>query len=188
MNILISMDEIIGRNLRNVRQMRGISQRQLGIKSGVSNATISLIENHKTTPSVGVLKKILSAIPMSVSEFFTLEFKPTRQCFFRHDELVEVGSSGLSFLQVGKDLKNHRLQIFIERYPPGSDTGAEHLCHEGEEGGVIVEGFVEATIGSETKKLSRGDAFYFDSQTPHRFRNTGRADCVLISARTPPSF
>ena len=182
------MDHLIARNLRSIRQMRGISQRQLGIKSGVSNATISLIENNKTTPSIGVLKKILSAIPMSVSEFFTLDFKPTSQCFYRHDELIEVGAAGLSLLQVGRDLKNQNLQIFIERYPPGSDTGAEHLCHEGEEGGVIIEGFVEATIGSETKNLREGDAFHFDSKTPHRFRNTGRVDCVLISARTPPTF
>ena len=182
------MNENIGRNLRFVREERGISQRQLGIKSGVSNATISLIENNRTTPSIGVLKKILSALPMSISEFFTLEFQPGRQCFFRNDELTEVGAAGLSLLQVGRDLKNHRLQIFIERYPPGADTGAQHLSHDGEEGGVVVEGFVEATIGSDTKKLMRGDAFHFDSNTPHRFRNTGSSDCVLISARTPPTF
>lgn len=182
------MDKIIGRNLRSIRQMQGISQRQLGIKSGVSNATISLIENNKTMPSIGILKKILSAIPITVSEFFMLDFEPSRQCFFRHDKLIQVGVAGLSFLQVGRDLKNQNLQILIERYPPGSDTGTEHLCHEGEEGGVIIEGVIESTIGSETKNLKKGDAFQFDSKTPHRFRNTGRVDCVLISARTPPTF
>ena len=125
---------------------------------------------------------------MSVSEFFTLDFEASKQCFYRNDELVEVGAAGISFLQVGRNLGDRKLQIMIERYPPGADTGPECLRHEGEEGGIIIEGFVEATIGSETKNLRQGDAFQFDSQTPHRFRNTGSADCVLISARTPPTF
>lgn len=181
------MDDI-GDRLRVIRELRGISQRQLGIKSGVSNAMISLIENNRSMPSIAVLKKILAAIPMTVSDFFTFETEDTAQVFFEMDEMVEVGSGGISYLQVGHDLHDRKLQLFIERYPPGTGTGSESLCHEGEEAGVIIEGFIEATIGAESKKLRKGDAFHFDSQTPHRFQNTGKVDCVLISARTPPSF
>jgi mannose-6-phosphate isomerase-like protein (cupin superfamily) len=36
--------------------------------------------------------------------------------------------------------------------------------------------------------LGAGDAYYFSSATPHRFRNVGREVCEIISASTPPTF
>jgi transcriptional regulator with XRE-family HTH domain len=50
----------IGVRLRQVRLANGLSQRALAKKTGVSNATISLIESNKLNPSVSVLKRILA--------------------------------------------------------------------------------------------------------------------------------
>ena len=36
--------------------------------------------------------------------------------------------------------------------------------------------------------LGPGDAYYFESKTPHRFRNVGKTEAILVSANTPPSF
>ena len=36
--------------------------------------------------------------------------------------------------------------------------------------------------------LGPGDAFYFDSRRPHRFRNIGKGKAQAISVNTPPSF
>ena len=46
------------------RELHGISQRELAKRAGVSNATISLIEQNRASPSVGSLKKVLDGIPM----------------------------------------------------------------------------------------------------------------------------
>jgi mannose-6-phosphate isomerase-like protein (cupin superfamily) len=62
------------------------------------------------------------------------------------------------------------------------------LTHRGEEGGVVVRGSIEVTVGTETRVLGPGEAFYFASNLPHRFRNTGREPCELVSCGTPPSF
>jgi mannose-6-phosphate isomerase-like protein (cupin superfamily) len=43
-------------------------------------------------------------------------------------------------------------------------------------------------VGEETAVLKAGDAYYFKSSQPHRFRNTGVEPCELITACTPPSF
>ena len=40
----------------------------------------------------------------------------------------------------------------------------------------------------ETRVLNPGDAYYFTSAIPHRFRNTGSEACEIISASTPPTF
>ena len=75
-----------------------------------------------------------------------------------------------------------------EVYPPGADTGPEVLSHEAEEAGVIVQGQIELSVGDKTAVLQAGDGYLFDSRQPHRFRNIGSEECVIISACTPPSF
>lgn len=71
---------------------------------------------------------------------------------------------------------------------PGADTGAEMLQHEGEEAGVVVSGQVELTVGEKSRILTAGEGYYFDSQSPHRFRNLGDEEAVIVSANTPASF
>ena len=98
-------------------------------------------------------------------------------------------SSGpISYLQVGSDLGNSQLQILYERYQPGADTGQSMLSHDAEEGGIVLKGRLEVTVGEQVQTLSAGDAYRFNSKLPHRFRNTGNEECVIVSACTPPSF
>jgi len=182
------MDDAIGRRLRKLRSRAQCSQRQLARAAGVSNAMISLIETGRSNPSLGLLKRILDAIPISMAEFFAIDVEQRRQWHFRRDELTEIGGGNISFLQVGAHLRPDGLQVLQERYGPGADTGSAMLSHEGEEGGIVVSGKLEVTVGDETRVLGPGDAYRFDSRIPHRFRNIGKSDCVLVSACTPPSF
>ena len=178
----------LGLNLKALRTRQGLSQRRLARNSGVSNATISLIEHGRTDPSMGLLKRILDAMGVSFAEFFSSASRHTNQYFFTRNELSEIGSGPISYLQVGADLSESNLQIIYERYQPGADTGQTMLSHEAEEGGIIVNGRLEITVADRVRTLSAGDAYRFNSRLPHRFRNTGNEDCLLVSACTPPSF
>lgn len=180
--------EEIGRRLKRLRTRRNLSQRQLARHSGVSNATVSLIENGRTDPSMGLLKRLLETLGVSFAEFFATDPEIADKCFFTKDELSEIAGGPISYLQVGSDLSNSQLQILLERYQPGADTGQSMLSHDAEEGGVILEGRLEVTVGDRVQTLSAGDAYLFNSRLPHRFRNTGSQECVVVSACTPPSF
>ena len=180
--------ENLGQKLKNLRARHGLSQRKLAALSGVSNATISLIEHGRTDPSMGMLKRILDAMGVSFSEFFSAEQRGAEKCFFSRDDLTEIGSGPISFRQVGSDLSDHQLQLMYERYSPGADTGQSMLSHAAEEAGIVLSGHLEVTVGEQVSVLHPGDAYLFNSRLPHRFRNTGKEDCVLVSACTPPSF
>ena len=80
----------IGTRLKSARLMRRLSQRELARKSGVTNGLISQIEQNHSSPSVSTLKRILDAIPMSLTDFFTEESQGDAQVFFRADELHEL--------------------------------------------------------------------------------------------------
>lgn len=176
----------VGVRLRAVRESRGLSQRELARRAGVTNGTISLIEQNKNSPSVASLKKVLDGIPMSLAEFFALDMPPREQIFFQASELVELTKGKVSFRQVGGDLRGRNLQILHERYAPGADTGKSMLRHESEEGGIVLRGLIEITVSDQRRILGPGDAYYFDSRLPHRFRNVGEQECEIISACTPP--
>jgi len=178
----------VGERLRELRERAGLSQRALAARADVTNGMISLIEKNRSSPSVGTLKKILDAFPMSLAEFFAPGRPERPTVFFRAEELVEIGGGAISYRQVGASLQGKALQLLHERLQPGADTGEAMLRHEGEEGGVVVRGEVELTVGTTARRLRAGDAYAFPSLIPHRFRNLGRETCEIVSACTPPSF
>lgn len=178
----------VGIRLRFIRMQKGISQRELARRAGVTNATVSLIESNRMNPSVGALKRVLDGIPIGLSEFFALSPAQTDKWFWRADEMVEIGRGPISFLQIGGNLIERKLQILKEHYEPGADTGRIMLSHKGEEGGIIIRGRLEVTVDKQCRALSAGEAYFFDSRLPHRFRNVGDSPCELVSACTPPTF
>jgi mannose-6-phosphate isomerase-like protein (cupin superfamily) len=123
---------------------------------------------------------------MSMAEFFTLDEASAPQMFFGAEELVELGNEAVSRRLVAAQRSGRQLSILHERYAAGAATGDEMLAHRGEEGGLVIRGRIELTVGGSSRVLGPGDAYYFASQLPHRFRNVGREVCEIVSCVTPP--
>jgi transcriptional regulator with XRE-family HTH domain len=181
--------EDIGARLKLVREIYGFTQRELARRAGVTNGAISLIEQNRVSPSISSLKKILDGIPLSLADFFTLNFAPSGELFFAAEELTEIAfGENISLRMVGRHARDRKLQMLFETYQPGADTGAAMLRHQGEECGIIIAGSLLVTVGGQERQLNPGDAYYFNAAIPHRFRNVADIECTLISANTPPSF
>jgi transcriptional regulator with XRE-family HTH domain len=180
----------IGVRLKAIRKAQGLSQRELAKRVGVTNSTISLIEQNKVSPSVSSLKKVLDGIPISLTDFFTADFKVLTGAgpFFTPEQQPDVGTGDIHYYLIGNGHPGRRMCVLREVIGPGSDTGTEMLRHAGEEAGVVVAGRVELTVDKEVRVLEPGDGYYFESTRPHRFRNLGDEDAVIISASTPPTF
>jgi len=179
----------IGIRLQAVRKGKGLSQRELAKRVGVTNSTISLIEQNKVSPSISSLKKVLDGIPISLADFFTLDLDTQKDSpYYAADEQPDIGSGDIHYFLVGRNHPNRQMCILRELMPPGTDTGEGMLTHDGEEGGVVLQGQVEITVGEQVRVLGPGEAYYFETRIPHRFRNVGDCDALLVSASTPPTF
>ncbi|WP_349358002.1 cupin domain-containing protein [Stappia sp.] len=190
------MDDFdVGGRLRELRAQYGLSQRQLAEAAGVPHGQISMIETNKSSPSVASLRKILGGLGVGMSEFFEPDQGTTGEVFFTPTQLRDLTSrlytsheqvaGALTLRQVG-DARAHGLQILHETYEPGADTGPDMLEHPANEGGIVISGEIEVTVGTEKKILKAGDAYLFNSQVPHRFRNISDRPAVVVSACTPP--
>jgi transcriptional regulator with XRE-family HTH domain len=179
----------VATRLQYIRKKHGLSQRELAKRAGVTNGTISLIEQNRVSPSVGSLKKLLECIPMSLAEFFTFEVEAERSVVSRRADMANLGNQSIECYLAGSSVKNRSMDIRREVYQPLSDTGPRMLEHEGHEGGVVVSGQIELTVNGATWLLDPGDSFYFESRLPHRFRNpNAERVCEIVSAGSPPTF
>lgn len=183
-----SGDIDIGRRLRDLRARHGLSQRALARRAGVSNATVSMVEANRVSPSVAALKQILSGFPIGLTQFFSAGEPEPEKIVFRAAELTEIAGGAVSYRQVGSDLSGRALQMIHERYGPGAESGKTMLTHQGEEAGIVIKGRMLLEVDGTRYELGPGDAYAFDSRRPHAFRNIGEGDLVLVSACTPPSF
>ena len=181
-------DTNVGALLRELRLRHNLSQRALAKRAGVSNATISMIEADRVSPSVSALKQILSGIPIGLAEFFAHGVAEDEKIVFRAAELTELAGGAVSYRQVGANLAGRSLQVLHERYGPGADSGRHVLHHQGEEAGIVVKGRLALEVGGRRFELGPGDAYAFDSRKPHIFKNIGEGELILVSACTPPTF
>ena len=182
------MSQKVGDRLKAVRSMYGLSQRELARRAGVTNSTISTIEQNRVSPSVDSLAKVLAGIPMSLIDFFTIDLDTGEEIFFKKEDLVELSDGTMSMRLVGASRKDRNLRVLHETYPAGGDPGDNLIVQKGEEAGVVVRGKLEVTVGERVKVLGPGDAYYFNAEIPHRFRNVGDGECEVVSAATPPSY
>lgn len=185
------MDELkIGGRLSGLRRRRGLSLRALSRQSGVALSFLSALERGANSVSVGKLKTILDALGTGLGEFFAAQAAPPAKVVYRRGDLAEISGSkhGLRFLEVAAGRPGRALQLILENYAPGGDTGPELYRHEAEEAGLVLKGRLELTVDGQSWMLGPGDAYYFDSRRPHRVRNAGRGPAQAVSVNTPPSF
>ena len=61
---------ILAQSLAEIREEKGLSQRQLSKKSGIMQAEISKIEQAKGNPTISTLEKLAKTLGCSISSFF----------------------------------------------------------------------------------------------------------------------
>lgn len=179
----------VGLHIKELRTRRHLTARELAARSGVSHATISLIERDKSSPSINTLSAMLDALGTTLVGFFAdIQQSTAYSPFYTSDDLVEIGDAGsVSYQMLGMNHPNRHILMLQETYEVGADTG-EAFSHKAQETGFVLSGEVEVTVGPESKVLRKGDGYYFDSQIPHRFRNVGKTKATIISAVTPPTY
>ncbi len=153
-----SSEEKLGPRLRSLRQRAGLSQRELARRARVSNGAISTIEAEKVSPSVSALRQILSALGLSMGEFFAHDEPGGEPVMFRARELTEIAGGAVSYRQVGADLRGRALQMLHERYRPGARSGRHLLSHQGEEAGLVIKGRLALEVDGRRYEHEEGVA------------------------------
>ena len=174
-----------GQRFRRLRQKRSLSLVQVAKATGVSVGFLSALERGQMRASVATLTRIARYYRTNLLSFFDDSKSNSRLVPPRERRVLET-TKGVRMELLAWGSKAMEPHLF--RIKPGSGSG-EPYTHEGEEFLHVIRGSFEIWIGNEEHyKLKPGDSLYFESSTPHRWRNPGSSESWLLWINTPPTF
>lgn len=66
----MNLQELFGKRVRELRQNKGLSQEALAFKAGIDRTYMTSIENGKRNVSIQNIEKVITALEISVKEFY----------------------------------------------------------------------------------------------------------------------
>lgn len=153
--------------LKLVREAFGFSQRELAKRAGVTNSSISMIEQGQVSPSVQSLSRILAAFPIRLADFFSFKLaKDNRKCL--------VGAGVINALTSNYQQLDTSLEYLLAGQSTAFKASAVDSC------GVVLGGSLQLTLLSGNQLLNQGDSFYIPASQPFRLINLSGQDARLF--------
>jgi transcriptional regulator with XRE-family HTH domain len=193
----------LGGRLREERDRRGLTLRELARRLEVSASLVSQIETGKVQPSVKTLYAMVSELGVTLDAVFPpakkhenaaeTKFEPSEQ-----GERVQRAHDRQS-IELESGVRWERLTTWNDRdveflyaiYAVGgaSSPDGAFVRHNGREFGIVLSGRLGVEVGFEEYVLGPGDSISFASSTPHRLSNNGEeavhAVWVVIGRHDP---
>ena len=174
-----------GQRFRRLRMRRGLSLAQVARATKVSVGFLSALERGQMRSSISTLRRIARFYRTNILSLFETAAENPRLVRRSQRKILETTPGvRMELLAWGQTA----MEPHLFRIKPGGGSG-ESYSHEGEEFLHILRGEFEIWLNSkEHYRLKPGDSLYFESSTPHRWRNPGRSETWLLWVNTPPTF
>jgi len=174
-----------GQRFRRLRTRRGLSLAQVARATGVSVGFLSALERGQMRSSIATLRRIARFYRTNILSLFETAGDSPRLVRPNQRKVLETTPDvRMELLAWG----NTVMEPHLFRIKPGGGSG-ESYSHEGEEFLHVLRGKFDISLdGKEHYHLKPGDSLYFESSTPHRWKNPGGKETWLLWINTPPTF
>jgi len=181
----VDAPQLPGHRFRRLRVHRGLSLAQVARSTGVSVGFLSALERGQMHCSVATLRRIARFYKTSIMSLVDTNGETQHLVRPEHRKILETSPGvRMELLAWG----NTAMEPHLFRIKPGGGSG-ESYAHEGEEFLHVLRGEFEIWLNKqEHYVLKSGDSLYFQSSTPHRWRNSGRSETWVLWVNTPPTF
>ena len=178
-------DALPGQRFRRLRLHRNLSLAKVARATGVSVGFLSSLERGQMRCSIGTLRRIARFYKTNIISLFETNGEAQRLVRPSDRKILETSREvRMELLAWG----NTAMEPHLFRVKPGGGSG-ESYAHEGEEFLHVLRGEFELWLHNEGHyRLKEGDSLYFQSSTPHRWKNPGRSEAWVLWVNTPPTF
>ena len=184
--IVLTDGEIkVGNRLRGIRSERGLSIRALAEMSGLNVNTLSLIENGKTSPSVGTLQQLAQSLQVPISVFFETDQGEKKIVFQKNGVRPRAAFNHGVMEDLGAGMPRFGAEPLIVTLDPEADSGKNPIVHTGREFMYCIEGHIAYTVDGETYNLEPGDSLLFEAYLAHRWRNPDKTPSRALIVLCP---
>jgi transcriptional regulator with XRE-family HTH domain len=169
----------LGTKCRQFRRDRHLTLQTIAERTGLSPSMISMVERGRTSPSIGTLVAISSALGVRVSDLFDghdTTLNPVNRLQDQDGLATPSGVHHRAAVVAGID----GISVQVNTYEVGGESAPEQLHHAGHECGVLLEGTLKIDLENESYILQAGDSISYDSGTPHRIANQGEVPAKAV--------
>ena len=158
-----------GAKVLKLREAHKWSRESLAKATGQSPEFIEQVENDKVTPPVSFLLRLSRALEVDPSTFLREEEKTMirdqrTQAFIKRTQ-------NYSYQTLTPGAVNEHLRAFMITIESRQVHKPVAYKHEGEEFILVMEGNLELTLGSKTRRLKPGESIHFNSEIPHKLKS-----------------
>ncbi len=177
----------VGERVRQVREARGLSLKDVSQRTDLDVAVLSRIEEGSLAPPLGTVIRLAKALDMKMGYFisgeenrpFTIVRRSERKIVSRYDS--EKGRYyGYEYESLAPHKKDRHMEPFLVTLQP-AETEEERSTHDGQEFIYVLEGTMEVRLGEEIHLLEPGDAIYYDSTVPHLVKCHGEKRTRILA-------
>jgi transcriptional regulator with XRE-family HTH domain len=168
----------VGNRLRQERERRGISLRELARRVGVSPSLVSQIELDRVNPSVSTLYALVTELGLTMSDVFGDGPQSGPHVVQRDVDDVVARRDTRRVINLASGVRWERLtphsdpdvEFLYVVYPIGAESCPEDalVTHGGREYGYVSSGTLGVRVGFDEYELGPGASIAFDSSSPHR--------------------
>lgn len=165
----------LGRRVKALRRTAEMTLQQLSERSGVSVATLSKIENGRSSASFDTVLKVARGLGVLFDNLVGDEVSDRRNLsrlvVTRAGDAEEYPSEIYTYRAYGTEMLHRRLMpLMIEVKTRTVPDPVDWSTHEGEEFILVLDGEIDLhTEHYKPQRLRTGDAAYFDSLMRHAF-------------------
>ena len=178
----------IGMSLRQLRQMRGLTQEELADRCELSKGFISQVERNLASPSIATLIDMLECLGTNLSDFFS-EKSDEKTVFTPQDMFETTDEETLhgSITWLVPDAQKNSMEPILVTLGPG---GQSYLMSpsEGEEFGYVLAGTILLVTETDQVRVRTGCSFCLHPSSEHYLKNAGKSTAKVLWISTPPSF
>lgn len=171
----------IGGKIKDLRQKKDYTLKDVSALTGLSKPLISQIENNRVVPPVATLLKLARALDVGLSFFFQESETKDRVVITRKNERRSIGrphhrKTGVGYSYESLEVKkaDKHMEPFLVTFDLTETEDMAFYSHEGEEFVYVIFGELEFRTRDRVYVLQAGDCLYFESEIAHAFRSLSR--------------
>ena len=163
----------VGERIRELRQVRRMSLRELARSSRLSANALSMIERGLSSPSVSTLYRVAEALGVGISRLFQVEENRGPIVFRRATERARLPIPRGLWEGLGGESFDGRVEPLLLTLESGGSSGPGGMVHGGHEFVYCLRGRLEYLVEGAGYELEPGDSLLFRAYQEHRWRNPG---------------
>jgi transcriptional regulator with XRE-family HTH domain len=177
----------ISSKLHNLRKERDLTLKDISDKTGLSVSFLSQIENGSSSLAITSLKKIATALDVTMDYFFKTPELHNFLVKSEEEKPFKIEGSNSEFKRISGEFPGRKIESMIVIIPPEQMLGSK-FNHPGEEFVYVLSGALIVSLDGKDYLVKAGDSIQYPSTTDHSWTNPLKDETKLLSVATPLIF